>query len=128
MNQSIGRNQALLLVLCTVVLTTYAQLIVKWRVIGAGQLPADIGKKVLFYAGLLFDVWVISAVTAAFLAGLAWMAAMTRLELSFAYPFMSLSFVLVLICSGFLFHETVNPAKIVGMLLIIIGIVITSRG
>ena len=128
MNQTIGRHHALLLVFCTVVLTSYAQLIVKWRVIRAGQLPADVGKKVLFYTGLLFDVWVISAVAAAFLAGLAWMAAMTKLELSFAYPFMSLSFVLVLICSAFIFHETVTAAKVVGMLLIIIGIVVTSRG
>ena len=40
---------------------------------------------------------------AALVAGMAWMAAMTQLELSHAYPFMGLTFILVLLLSGFLF-------------------------
>jgi multidrug transporter EmrE-like cation transporter len=56
------------------------------------------------------------------------MAAMTKFELSYAYPFMSLAFALVLLSSALLFHETVNTAKIVGIFLIMAGIVIASRG
>ena len=46
---------------------------------------------------------------------------MTKLELSHAYPFMSLNFVFVIILSSFLFQETVTPSKIVGLGLIILG-------
>jgi hypothetical protein len=35
-------------------------------------------------------------------------AALTKFELSYAYPFMSLAFVLVLLSSALLFHETVT--------------------
>jgi drug/metabolite transporter (DMT)-like permease len=116
------------LVFCTVVLTSYAQLIVKWRVSRAGQLPVDLTKKVIFLTGLLFDPWVLTGLLGALLAGLAWMAAMTRLELSFAYPFISLSFVLVFVFSALLFHESVTAPKVLGMLLIIAGIIVIGRG
>lgn len=116
------------LIFCTVVLTVYSQLIVKWRVSRAGALPVDLAKKAVFFTGLLLDPWILTAVLGAFFAGLAWMAAMTQLELSYAYPFMSLAFVLVLVFSAFLFHETVTAPKVLGMLLIIAGIIVTSRG
>lgn len=116
------------LVFCSVVLTTFSQLIVKWRVSRAGPLPVEFANKALFLMGLLLDPLIITGILAAFLAGLSWMAAMTKLELSFAYPFISLSFVLVFIFSALLFHETVTAPKVIGMLLIIAGIIVTGRG
>ena len=116
------------LVFCSILLTASSQLIVKWRVNRAGQLPVELARKFLFLTGLLLDPWVLTGILAAFVAGLSWMTAMTRLELSFAYPFISLSFVLVLVFSALLFHETVTAPKVIGMLLIIAGIIITSRG
>lgn len=75
------------LVSCTVLLTSYAQLIVKWRVSRAGPPPVDFTKKALFLAELLFDPWILSGLLGALFAGLAWMAAMTsvgvELRLSF---------------------------------------------
>ena len=109
-------------------LTSYAQLIVKWRVSRAGALPIDFTKKALFLIGLLFDPFVLTGLLAALLAGLSWMAAMTKLELSFAYPFISLSFVLVIVFSALLFHETITTPKVLGMLLIIAGIIVIGRG
>ena len=94
----------------------------------AGFLPADFSQKVIFLTRLLLDPWVISGMMAAFLAGIFWLAALTKLELSYAYPFMSVAFVLVLIFSALLFHETVTAPKVLGMLLIIVGIIVTSRG
>jgi drug/metabolite transporter (DMT)-like permease len=115
-------------VFCAIVLTSYAQLIVKWRVSRAGSLPVDFTKKTIFLVGLLFDPFVLTGLLAALLAGLCWMAAMTKLELSFAYPFISLSFVLVFVFSAFLFHETITAPKVLGMLLIVAGIIVIGRG
>ena len=53
---------------------------------------------------------------------------MTKLQLSHAYPFMSLAFVFVLICSGLFFHEPITQPKIIGVVLVIIGLAIGSRG
>jgi multidrug transporter EmrE-like cation transporter len=63
-----------------------------------------------------------------FLGGLCWMVAMTKVELSYAYPFIGLVFVLILICSSALFHEAITVSKVIGVLLVIAGILVASRG
>ena len=116
------------LIIFTILITVYGQLIVKWRLSQAGSLPVGLPNKAAFFGRLLFDPWVISVILVTPLAALSWFAAMTKYELSYAYPFMSLAFVLVLILSAFCFHETVTFAKVVGVLLIVVGIAIASHG
>jgi len=111
----------------TIVFTVYGQLIIKWQVAQAGILPVAITGKIWFLLRLLLNPWIISGIVITFLGGLCWMAAMTKFELSYAYPFMSLAFVLVLGLSVVLFQETLTFPKILGMILIIMGIFIGSR-
>lgn len=113
-----------LLVLLTIVFTVYGQLAIKWQVIRAGTLPHDNGEKVLFVLRLLLNPWIISAFFAAFLAALCWIGAMTKLELSKAYPFMALNFILVTLFAGLFLSEPVTWPKIAGLTLIVIGLVV----
>jgi multidrug transporter EmrE-like cation transporter len=115
-------------VLGTILFTVYGQLIVKWQVAKAGALPTAWLRKIPFMLDLILNPWIISAMAAGFGALLCWLAAMTKFDLSYAYPFMSLAFVLVLILSAVLFHEAVTAPKVLGVALIMAGIVVASRG
>ena len=115
-------------VLGSVLCTVYGQIIVKWQVSKAGALPASLAERIPFLLGLIFNPWILSGILAGFFALVCWLAAMTKFELSYAYPFMSLAFVFVLVLSAVLFHEPLTVAKILGVLLIIAGIVVGSRG
>lgn len=115
-------------VLGTVLFTVYGQIVVKWQVAKAGALPATLSEKVPFLFVLILNPWIMSGILAGFFALVCWLAAMTKFELSYAYPFMSLAFVFVLILSAVLFHEPLTVAKILGVLLIIAGIIVGSRG
>ncbi len=112
----------------TILLTVYGQLIFKWRVAGAGPLPDDWGGKLSYIGTLLLEPWILSGFAAAFLASLFWILAVSRLELSHAYPFMSLNFVLVFLFAAVFFHEAVTPAKLIGLGLIVAGLVVAGRG
>lgn len=112
----------------TIIFTVYGQLVIKWQVANASSFPSGLVEKGLFLFNLLLNPWIISGFAAAFLASLAWIAAMTKFELSYAYPFMSLAFVFVLALSGVLFQETVTVPKVIGMALIVMGIVVGSQG
>ena len=112
----------------SILLMVYCQLVIKWQVTGAGAFPEAFADKIWFLARLLVNPWVISALAAAFLAALSWMAALTRLELSHAYPIMSLSFVLVVLASAWLLHEPLTVAKVAGVALICAGVAIGSQG
>ena len=111
----------------TIFFTVYGQIILKWRINGIGSLPENFTDKIFFLIKLLFDPWIFSGFVAAFIASLFWMAAMTKFDISYAYPFMSSAFVLVFLLSVILFHEPITWQKIIGLLLIIAGIIITSR-
>ena len=81
----------------TIFLTVYGQLIIKWQVTRAGAFPIEVTEKMRFLLDLVFNPWVISSLAAGFLAFLLWVVAMSKFDLSYAYPFMSLSFVLALV-------------------------------
>lgn len=115
-------------IISTIVFTVYGQLILKWRIGSFGPLPNDSLEKLRFLTNLLFDPLILSGFIAAFVASLAWMAAMTKFELSHAYPFMSLNFVVVLILSGWLLNEQMSFQKFAGVGLIVLGTLLASRG
>jgi drug/metabolite transporter (DMT)-like permease len=56
------------------------------------------------------------------------MLALAKLNLSHAYPFMSLSFVLVLVISAFAFGEPLAWQKVAGVVLICLGVALGSHG
>jgi len=53
--------------------------------------------------------------------------ALSRVELSFAYPFLSISYVLVLIAGYFLFGEAISASRIAGVALICVGTFFVAR-
>ncbi len=112
----------------TIALTVFGQIAIKMQVMQAGPMPADSHGKLLFLLKLLLNPWIIAAFAAAFLASVAWMGAMSKFELSHAYPFMALNFVIVLLLSGWLFHEPLSLAKLGGVALICIGTLIAAQG
>lgn len=63
----------------------------------------------------------------AYVAGLfAWLVTLSKLELSVAYPFLAITYILVFAASIVLFKEPVNAARFVGVALIMAGILFIS--
>lgn len=116
-------------VLLSVTLTVYSQIVNKWQVTNAGTLPEAWIDKFFFLGRLLLNPWILSTFVGAFVAGLAWLAALSKLPLSYAYPvFVSLTFVGVIVLSTILFREAMTLPKAIAMGLIIAGIIIGSQG
>jgi uncharacterized membrane protein len=111
----------------TIACTAYGQLILKREmnlVWDSLQHYSTVG----LYIQFLLRPFVISGFAAAGLASLFWIAALSRFQLSFAYPFMSLSFVCVVVMSILLFGETLNMYKVLGVLSICGGLVFLGLG
>jgi drug/metabolite transporter (DMT)-like permease len=58
---------------------------------------------------------------------LAWIAVLARIDLSIAYPFLALNFVLVTLSSQFLLGENVPLLRWLGVLVICGGIILVAR-
>lgn len=111
----------------TIFFTTLSQLLMRWQVGLAGPLPGDAWGKAGFVGALLLNPWIIASVVSTFLAGVSWMLALTKFEISYAYPFSALTYVLVLLAGVVLFQDDANLGKIAGTALVILGVVVIAR-
>lgn len=56
-----------------------------------------------------------------------WLILLTRVDLSFAYPMLSLGYVLVVVLSKVLFNEQVTWVRFAGTLVVCLGVFLISR-
>ncbi len=112
----------------SVALSVSGQLILK---IGVGKLSAienftaaafgEFLRQALFSPLVLFG-FVLYALSAAL-----WLVVISRLELSYAYPFLALNFVLLTVFSRVVLSETIPMLRWIGILLICVGILFVAR-
>jgi multidrug transporter EmrE-like cation transporter len=115
-------------ILLTVLLTVYSQLVMRWQVGIAGPLPADLFGKVGYIVGLLINPWVLTGILATFCAGVSWMMTLTQFQIGYAYPFVSLTYVLVMFGGIALFNDSVGLSRLVGTAVVMVGVLIIARG
>jgi undecaprenyl phosphate-alpha-L-ara4N flippase subunit ArnF len=113
----------------TILFTVYGQIILKWRIKSLNWKMNDgsLIDKIRCYLELLFDPFIFSGFVAAFIASIFWTMAMSKFEITTAYPFMSLSPAIVFLLGIFLLSEAFTIGKIVGLVLIILGTIATVR-
>ena len=115
------------LILFSVLLAAGAQLTLKHGM----NLVADSSGALKLSASSLKDVVTTPAVWGGlFLFGLSaivWLAVLSRTSLSFAYPFASLSYVLILLADKFVLNETIPALRWAGVFCIMVGIVLIAQ-
>lgn len=111
----------------TIAFTVYGQLILKWRLEQLEPNTAE-QRSVLGTLPHLLDPWVLSGFAGAFIAALCWMVALSRLPLTVAYPFMSVSFVVVLALGGMLLGEHVSGMQWLGVTVVMLGLILGALG
>ena len=76
---------------------------------------------------MILSPWVIGGLFTYGIGVLAWLAALSRFEISYVYPFASLSYIGIILGSYFLFHERMSRLRVLGIIVIIAGVLITSQ-
>lgn len=110
-----------------VVLTAYSQVVMRWRVGLAGALPTQWDGKLQFVGHLLLNPWVLSGIAATFFAGVSWMLALTKFQLSYAYPFTSLVYMLVLASGVVFFRDAMSAGRLAGTAVVMLGVLMIAR-
>lgn len=116
--------RALGVVFLSVLLAGVGQLIFKGALNDIGPLSLSIEMFISLATSPLLLLGLIVYAASALL----WLIALMQAELSFAYPFLSLSYVIVLLGGGLLFNEQVTQGRLLGFAIIIVGIFIVASG
>lgn len=61
------------------------------------------------------------------LSAVLWLLVLSKLDVSVAYPFVALGFVVTLLCGAVLFGEQVTALRIAGTVLICAGVILVGR-
>jgi drug/metabolite transporter (DMT)-like permease len=103
-----------------------------------GQTAIKLGVRAVAASGLNFDLMgifalilraplIILGLALYALGALAWIVVLSRLDLSYAYPFLALNFVLVALVSWLLLGESIPALRWLGIGCICIGILLVAR-
>ena len=103
------------------------QLLLKKAMLGIGVLTPSVGALPSIVMRIATSPLVIVGLGCYALGSFFWLIALSRAQLSFAYPFVGLSFVLVFAASWFFYGETINLWRLAGIASIVIGVLFVSR-
>lgn len=126
LHRPLTRNQSIGLVVCCTFIGAAAQIFMK---LGAQNLPAVKPSAIIANPLIVLgNVHLLAGISLYGLFTLLLVFALRDGELSIIYPVIALNYVWVTILSILLFHETMNPLKTCGIVVIVLGVVILGRG
>ena len=116
-----------LLILTGVLLNAGAQLLLKAGVGPLGPIGLDAASLLPTLLRVL-QQWPILAGLACYVVSVGfWIVALSRVDVSLAYPMLSLGYVVNAVAAWWLFGEALGPMRFAGILLILAGVLIMSR-
>jgi glycosyltransferase involved in cell wall biosynthesis/multidrug transporter EmrE-like cation transporter len=125
-----GRGMLLGFILVSVVLAALAQLTLKHgmdQVTHGRQLPLDLAQPLETLRRVGTNVFVWLGLATFVVSAAVWLVVLSRASLSFAYPFVSLTYVLILLFDRLVLHQPISGVRYGGVALIIGGILLISR-
>ena len=115
------------LILAGVLLNAGAQLLIKAGTNSIGYF--EFSRENFFPVGLRLatEPHIVGALFCYALSVVIWILALSRVQVSIAYPLLSMGYVVNAVAAWWLFNEAFNPAKVLGIGVIILGVIIISR-
>jgi multidrug transporter EmrE-like cation transporter len=122
-------NLSIVLILVSVCMSAIAQILLKGgmssvAVQRALSEPGAIG--VVF--AIATNLTVLAGLVVYFCSALVWLLVLSKVEVSVAYPFVALGFVLTAVLGYLLFEEPLTMYRILGILLVCTGVAVLARG
>lgn len=122
-----SNKSLLLLILFSVSCSSVAQLFLKLgmvnrshgKALAAGDWPAML-------VGALLNPMVIGGLALYFFGALVWLIVLAKVDLSFAYPFVGLGFIITLVLGKLVMDEAITPQRLLGTLLVAAGVIMVA--
>ncbi|ACL21745.1 putative membrane protein [Desulfitobacterium sp. LBE] len=113
-------------IIISVILGAFGQILVK---IGAKNLELDFAPENLLRSlgAIMQNFPVMSGLFLYGVSFILWIKVLTKTELSYAYPFVSLGYIFIMAFSVMVFKENISFYRVLGTVLVIVGVIFISR-
>src|SRR5215831_13820110 len=116
------------LILISVAMSVFGQLVLKTGVSKLGSLSLGRRDAANTAGRLVANPIIWSGLSVYAVGTFFWLAALSRVELGYAYPFLSLSYVLVMLTSLLFLREEISLMRILGVAIICCGVYAVAGG
>ena len=115
------------LIFTGVMLNVAAQLLIKGGTNAVGYFEFSRENILPIGLRLATEPHIVGALFCYALSVVIWILALSRVQVSIAYPLLSMGYVVNAVAAWWFFNEAFNPSKVVGIGVIILGVIIISR-
>ena len=122
-----ARMNVIPLILFTVLTNAVAQIMLKRGMLALGPLDFSAASPVMTILKVVFQPFVFAGLCIFVVSMASHLYVLSRVELSFAYPFLSLAYVVVLAFAWLAFGEQVGILRVSGVALICLGTILVAQ-
>lgn len=119
---------AFALVLTGVLLNAAAQLLLKAGTNALGHIDFSASGLLAIAPRVALEPHILGGLSCYAVSVVVWILALSRTEVSVAYPMLSIGYIVNALAAWYLFAEALTPARIAGICVIIAGVVLITRG
>jgi multidrug transporter EmrE-like cation transporter len=128
-SKNLSLTKSILLILLSITIAVGGQVLLKIGLNKIGEMRINSASALgNFFISVIKSPLVVTGRFCYVISAAIWLVVLSAVDLSFAYPFIGLTYVLILIVSKFVLKEDVNPIRWAGAAIITIGVVVISRG
>ena len=114
-----------LLLFISISLAIVGQLLMKHGMMIFGQFPINQFIEKLF--PMLFQPYVFMGIMSFAISSIFWLVVLSRIDLSMAYPLVSIAYIVTAIFSYYFFKEHITLIRWIGIITICLGVFLVSR-
>lgn len=118
---------AFALVLTGVLLNAVAQLALKASVSDTGIINLDMHSLLTSAGSLATNLWLWLGLFCYAVSVIVWILALSRVDVSIAYPMLSIGYIVNAVAAWHLFDEPLSLGKVAGIGIIIVGVYVLAR-
>jgi drug/metabolite transporter (DMT)-like permease len=112
------------LIFISIIIIASAQLLLKYNL---KDITVNFNELFNSFITIFSNPLILFALFLLFLGGCIWLVMLSKTDLSLAYPMLSLGYIVVSLVSWFLFNESMNSIRLIGIIFVGIGVFLMAR-
>jgi len=121
-------TQSFLLIFISITIATAGQLLLKVGMDQVGQIGFEsLGYLLPTLTRMFTNPLIMVGLVCYAFSALGWLAVLSRLDLSYAYPMLAIMYVLIPLASRIFLGEAIPPLRWLGIFVVVLGVIIVSR-
>jgi len=113
-----------LFIFASVIIGVAGQLLMKQGVSQLGDYSSNL---INFLLKAALSPWIISGLIGYVIGTVIWLLLLSKVDVSYAYPMLSLGYIFLLIFASLFLGEQITMIRVIGVSLIVIGVILITR-